>query len=84
MRLTFTENYRKELEQCRQEVTSLPEFDFPSAHTIPVPNPFVRKQGLALKLTYYHLMILIYRPSLPDAFSDVPSERLIMKEHVKA
>lgn len=84
MRLTSTENYRKVLEQWRQEVASLLEFHFPSARTIPIPSLCVRKQGLALKLTYYHVMILIHRPFLLDTSSDVPSQRLIMKEHVRA
>jgi hypothetical protein len=83
MRLTSAQKYRYELEQWRQEVASLLGFDFPSGRTTPTHSLFVRKQSLALKLTYYHVMILIHRPFLLNTLSDVPSERLKMKEHIQ-
>jgi hypothetical protein len=83
MRLTSAEKYRNELEQWRQEVASLLDFDFPSARPTPQHSLFVRKQSLALKLTFYHVMILIHRPFLLDTFSEIPSERLKMKEHTQ-
>ena len=71
------------LEQWRQEVIKYFGFDFPYKRQPGLLDLVVRKQIVALTFTYYHVIILLYRPFLLDTFSDVPSEREIMINHVQ-
>jgi hypothetical protein len=84
MRLSLTDNHERVLEEWRQEVANTFGFDFPYRSLSSTANPLVCKETLALTLTYYHVIILLYRPFLLDTFSEDPVERDRMKEHVQA
>ena len=77
-RLDLTHKHRNVLAEWRQEVTKSLGFDFP--HNGPT---IVQQQHIIPMLTYYHVIILLYRPFLIDIFSEVPSDRDRMKEHVQ-